>query len=283
MQCAPWTAVTESEIFQQKHEFCSCVSLSNRQFVQTAAQVGRIVPAEHLPTAGVVGNPVERSVAQFEVARKVQRHAGHVPAGGIKYAAVHDQQDLLPGVASRQRLQRGGNPRIALAQAFAVRRDEVRLSARDARLQVGEEVLRLLPRMPLKHTEIPLAQCADGYHLLPAWFCDRLRRMHGTLQVGAVDGVEIGLCERQTQRARLFLPGGIQGNVFVTLQAAFDIPVGFTMPDEAHSGVKGRHVENTEQAPARKGRKYTSLTARSLRKFPQRAQCQYSLRPESQA
>ena len=62
-----------------------------------------------------------------------------------------------------------------------------------------------------------------------------MRRLAGATQVAAINGGKVVMPRVRRHRERLRLAGVIKGNVDLALDAFFNIPVGFTVADNAEA------------------------------------------------
>jgi hypothetical protein len=71
-----------------------------------------IGPAHQRQRIGRVQQPVDRAVAQFPGAWRVQGLAGGNPVQHVEHAAVADQRNVFARMLRRDGVQRGGNPLV---------------------------------------------------------------------------------------------------------------------------------------------------------------------------
>ncbi len=203
-----------------------------------------IAPTHQGELAFGVEQAVERGIAQFEAARRLQFLPGGGAVEGVEHAAMHSDDDELAGMA------RGNAPQGSLgavgevAQGFAAGGGEGRVAVTPAGAQFGMQRFQRGKAMALERAEAALAQAGVEYDAQAVRRGNRFRRLPGPLQIAGVHGGQGLLGQGVGGQPGLFQPARVQRNIGMTLDARSGVPVGFAMTDGDDAGRFGRVVEH---------------------------------------
>ena len=163
--------------------------------------------------------------------------AGGKAVGNVEHAAVGYNQHAATLVPAGDVFEGGADAGGKFAQVFtAAGKGEFRVAAFEAVIIMGEARLRFNVGQGLEGAEITLAQAGVEAGGEAATVCDRFSGLAGAGQVRAVGRVKALGSQTGCGGAGLGQPGFIERDVGMPLEAAFGVPGGFTVADEADAG-----------------------------------------------
>ena len=190
-----------------------------------------VIPRFKVPAVHVEAEPIERTVGDNEVTRRMQRPAGSLPVDNIQHARMADSGNELATVVACHVVDGGGNSFGMLQHTFTGFKIVVGISRNVMRIGVGIFLLALYRSDALKDAVMTLAQFWQGLYLEIAARGQHLRGFVRAYQVTAVDRTEVVMCRVEGHRQCLLVAGVVERNVGLSLNALADIPVSFAVAD----------------------------------------------------
>lgn len=195
-----------------------------------------VAPCIKMPALAIEAEPVERAVGNHKIARRVQGSAGRLAVGDVQHAGMTHRDYGSPGMMSGEPFDHHGHAPRERVQAFSGFEIVVEVAGGVVGVGDGMACGAFAGGESLENPEMPLTEQRQMRDFEGEAIPDGARGDAGAAQVAAVNGVERVMRGVAGHSHRLGLASCIEGNVRLSLNSLFDIPIGFAVADEANAG-----------------------------------------------